>query len=344
MVQALGFLENQSSAIISWRSPESTGVHTLVGVGSEFHLLGPELDVVATAHGGDGRINRLVSLSSSSGYFSDSHGNVGFVALSSTNRGEIGRVDLVASSATDNGVCIDSDIHRSGHLAACLFNTNSGGFFNLLDTQRNSVLGNIPLGETGTPNAIRIVDSSHVAVGSLICSIFDVRTSQSKKGIPTRVLQTDGAWGGRSFTAIESDGSHTVIAGDSAGGLWLWDMRSDGPVKSVHAHSGAVLAIHLANGIVGSTSTDNSVSLWTVAEPNVSSNEGIRSAPTRKKHRKLLLDLGASDMGGKLKRLAVEGNGAALGICVEDYPSNDRLVSYVTDTGVVGLAHISEWQ
>jgi hypothetical protein len=105
----------------------------------------------------------------------------------------------------------------------------------------------------------------------------------------------------------------------------------------VHAHSGAVLAIHLGNGIVGSTSTDNSVSLWTVAERTVSSSASS-GGQAKKKHRKLLMDLG--DVGGKLKRLAVEGNGSALGICVTD----SGAVSYVTDTGVVALGHISEWQ
>jgi hypothetical protein len=340
MVKAIGFLEDQSSAIVSWQSFEDDKAGkfcTMVGVGDDLQLLDDGLEIidsVSTSTGG--QINRLALLSTGSCFYSDTKGNVGFVSISSS--GGIGKVDTItAGVSSEDAICIDSDIHRSGHLVVNLFNTKSGGYFGLIDTQRDAMLGSIPLNSTGTPNAVRLVDSSQVVVGSMICSVFDVRTSQSKKGVPGMVLETTAVGGGRSFTAIESDGSHSVIAGDSAGGLWLWDVRQSGkePLKSVHAHSGAVLAIHLANGIVGSTSTDNSVSLWTVAEKFASVGG---SGVGKKKHRKLMMDLG--DVGGKLKRLAVEGNGSALGVCVTDTGG----VSYVTDTGIVALGHISEWQ
>jgi hypothetical protein len=255
-----------------------------------------------------------------------------------------GKLDTCTVGASKDHTAIDSDMHRSGYLVSVLFNSRDGGHFSLIDTQRDSVIGNIQLGMTGTPNALRFVDSAgQIAVGSMVCSLYDVRTTQSKEGIPSRVFKTeDPTGGGRSFTALESDGGHTLIAGDSAGGLWLWDIRgtSSGPVKSVHAHSGAVLSIHLCDGIVGSTSTDNSVSLWTIADGQ---SGGANKGQAKKKHRKLLVEFG-EDVG-RLKRVAVEGNGSALGICIEDSVSgNDRRVAYVTDTGIVALSDVSEWQ
>ena len=343
MVHSLGFLEDQSSAVLTWRDPTGHS-STLVGVGCSLHLLNDELDVAQTVSvvKSDGIINRLVAMSSgTSAYFSTTKGVVGFVGLS---HGSLGKIDTCSAGTTSgNNTAIDSDIHRSGYLVSVLFNTNDGGHFALVDTQRDSLIGKIRLGSTGTPNAIRFVDSAgQIAVGSMICSLFDVRTSQSKEGIPTRIFQTnDPSGGGRSFTALESDGGHTLIAGDSAGGLWLWDIRgtSSGPIKSVHAHSGAVLSVQLCDGIVGSTSTDNSVSLWTIAEGQ---REGADKSHSKKKHRKIL-EFG-EDIG-RLKRVAVEGNGSALGLCIEESVSGrDRRVAYVTDTGIVAVSEVSEWQ
>ena len=347
MVHSLGFLEDQANAVLVWRDASDQS-NVLVGVGSSLHLLNEELDYVKTVSISDkspGSVNRLVSMSDGlSAYFSTTRGVVGFVGLSSHAFGKIDEFTatrIAHGQDTHRHIAIDSDIHRSGYLVSVLFNTSAGGHFALIDTQRDALMGQIQLGLTGTPNAIRFVDSAgQIAVGSMVCSLYDVRTSQSKEGIPSRVFQTnDPSGGGRSFTALESDGGHTLIAGDSAGGLWLWDIRgtSSGPVKSVHAHSGAVLSVHLCDGIVGSTSTDNSVSLWTIAD----AQEGPSQA--KKKHRKLVVEFG-EDVG-RLKRVAVEGNGSALGLCIEEsIRGKDRRVAYVTDTGIVALSEVSEWQ
>ena len=343
MVHSLGFLEDQANAVLTWRNSAGHS-QSLVGVQSSLHLLNQEMDV---DHSLDtklpGVINRLVSVSEgSSAYFSSSRGVVGFVGLTASG---FGKVDTCTAGASKEHTAIDSDMHRSGYLVSVLFNSREGGHFSLVDTQRDSLIGKIQLGMTGTPNALRFVDSAgQIAVGSMVCSLYDVRTSQCKEGVASRIFQTeDPSGGGRSFTALESDGGHTLIAGDSAGGLWLWDIRgtSSGPVKSVHAHSGAVLSIHLCDGIVGSSSTDNSVSLWTISEAHGGgANKGQQA---KKKHRKLLVEFG-EDVG-RLKRVAVEGNGSALGICIEESVSgSDRRVAYVTDTGIVALSDVSEWQ
>ena len=348
MVHSLGFLEDQANAILTWRGDGSSSQQSkiLVGVGNQFHLMDEELDIVQSVSIDDGQINRLVSVSEgagSSAYFSTTLGEVGFVSLSHNAVGKISSCKSAIISQNIQTTAIDSDIHRSGYMASVLFNSRSGGHFSLVDTQRDSLIGTIGLGATGSPNALRFVDSAgQIAVASMVSSLFDVRTTQSKDGIPSRVFRTgDAAGGGRSFTALESDGGNTLIAGDSAGGLWLWDIRgtSAEPIKSVHAHSGAVLSIHLCDGIVGSTSTDNSVSLWTIAEPP-QTTQGVNKT---KKHRKLLVEFG-EDIG-RLKRVAVEGNGSALGICIEESVSGkDRRVAYVTDTGIVALSEVGEWQ
>jgi hypothetical protein len=79
--------------------------------------------------------------------------------------------------------------------------------------------------------------------------------------------------------------------------------------------------------------------LWTIAEGQ---REGAEKSQAKKKHRKIL-EFG-EDIG-RLKRVAVEGNGAALGLCIEESVSGrDRRVAYVTDTGIVAVSEVSEWQ
>ena len=330
----VSFLEDQSTAITTWRNHQGHP-STVVGVGCDVHLMDENLDIVDTlVNVASSRIVRLVGMNdNASMFYSAADGSLGFV---STNLGpyKIGKSEQCCSPIVEVGeTAVDSDIHRSGHLVTVLLNSVSGGSVALIDTQRDAVIGRIPLGQTGTPNGVRIVDSTTVVTASMVCGLFDIRTAQSKSGIPSKVLETSNEFTGRCFTAVESDGNGMVVAGDSSGGLWLWDVRSGStPVKSVHGHAGAVLGLTLSNGVVGSSGTDGSVSVWKIADP--------ASGP-KKKHRKLMLDLGDS---AQLKRVAVEGNGAALAVCIEDVVGADRHVSYVTDTGVVVLSHIADWQ
>ena len=330
MPSVVSFLEDQSSAITSWRPSGHTKALTLVGVGTSLHLMSEELEIIQSVELPiSSRINRVVGLSDhSSVFYSGTDGSIGFISSSS---GKLGKSNPSSSPAAEvNEIGVDSDIHRTGHLASVLFNSNSGGSCALIDTQRDSVIGRIPLGHTGTPNSMRIVDTSMMCIASSIVSLYDVRTSQAKAGAATKVFKCAGA-NGRVFTALESDGGHSVISGDSAGGLWLWDSRKeDSPVKSVHAHAGAVLCLSLGGGVVGSSSTDGSISLWTVLSPE--------NQP-KKRTRKLLLD----DSAGPLKRCAIEGAGVATALCVEDATDAERHVSYVTDAGVAVLTQVTDW-
>ena len=335
MPPVVSFLEDQTTAITTWRdqSAHTPRPMTLVGVGNRLHLMNADLQIMdSVSLGTTSRVSRLIGVAGhSSVFFSSADGAMGFVA---TGHSKLGKVEQSASpTALEGDTAVDSDIHRSGHLATILFNDKTGGSLALVDTQRDSVMGRIPLGQTGTPNGVRIVDNSLIAVGSSIVSIFDVRTSQSKSGIASKVLAAPSETaGGRVFTSIESDGTNTVIAGDSAGGLWLWDCRQPAaPANSTHAHSGAVLALSLGGGIVGSSATDGSVSLWTISAD--------QTLHPRKKSRKILLE-----ESGHLKRSAVQGSGAATALCVEAAtPGPERLVAYATDTGVVALASVADW-
>jgi hypothetical protein len=330
MPSVVSFLEDQSSAVTSWRPSGHSKAFTLAGVGTNLHLLSEDLEIIQSVSLPIAdRITRLVGLSEhSSIFYSGTDGSIGFISCCS---GKLGKANPASSpAAVGYDVGIDSDIHRTGHLASVLFNSSSGGSCALIDTQRDSVIGRIPLGQTGTPNAMRIVDTSMMCVASGIVSLYDVRTSQAKAGSATKVLKCQGA-AGRVFTSIESDGGHSVIGGDSVGGLWLWDTRKeDSPLKSVHAHAGAVLSLSLGGGIVGSSSTDGSISLWTVFSPE---------HQPKKRTRKLLLD----DSTGPLKRCAVEGSGVATAVCIEDATDAERHVSYITDAGVVVLTQVADW-
>jgi WD40 repeat protein len=335
MAPIVSFLEDQSAAIATWRFPGHSKPLTLAATGSTLHLMSDDLEIIQSLSVGSSRINRLVGLSGhASVYFSCIDGSMGLVTTSGSR---LGKVEQSASPSAENGaIAVDSDIHRSGHLASILFNTSAGGSFGLVDMQRDAVMGRIPLGQTGTPNAVRIVDNSSVCVASSVVSLFDVRKAEAKTGTASSVFLTASQEAsGRVFTALESDGVQKLIAGDSSGGIWLWDTRKpDSPIKSVHAHAGGVLTISLGGGMVGSSAADGSVSLWTV----LASEE----AHAKKKSRRILLD----DSAGPLKRCAVEGSGIATALCVEDghMADSERCVSYVTDVGTVVLASTSDWQ
>ena len=324
---AVGFIEDQSVALtVLKRSDSHSKAVTAVGVGDAINLYSEELDMMDTVSLSS-RVCRLINLDGSV-FFACEDGSLGFQVVSST--GHLGKLEQIASPSD---ACIDADIHRSGHLASVLCQYS----MNLIDTQRDSIMGKIPLGQTGTPNGLRIIDNSLVAIGSAVVSLFDLRTPQCKSGTASQVLDAPDARG-RIFTSLESDGAGSVIAGDSSGGLWLWDCRnsSSSVTKSVHGHSGAVLSMSLGGGVLGSTSADGSVSLWTII-----SDQAI---PAKKKSRKLLLDI-ASDIGG-LRRANVLGTGTPVGICVEDSTipvGEDRKVAYVTDTGVLVLGSLSHW-
>lgn len=342
MTPTVSFLEDQSVAIAVWRSGHDDKSKPLVlaGVQDCLHLYSEELDVIDTVSvGSNTRISRIVMMGSdySSAFFACTDGSLGFQTIGST---QLGKLDQLASptAETKRDVCIDADIHRTGHLASLLFSGSaSSSSLALIDTQRDSVMGKIPLGQTGTPNGVRIVDNSLLAVGSAVVSLYDLRAPQAKAGIASQVLDCGTSEArGRIYTSIESDGAGTVLAGDSSGGLWLWDARNAGTVvKSVHAHAGAVLSMSLGGGVVGSTSADGSVSLWTVVND--------QALPAKKKSRKLLLDLGAET--GGLKRAGVEGSGAAICISVESLLGfADKKLAYATETGVLVLSSFSEFQ
>lgn len=323
----VGFLEDQSVAVSVWRSVAGSPV-TLAGVGTNLNLYSEDLEVIDTIQL-DQRIVRLVSVSNhTSSFVACADGSLGFIATPGARLGE--QLQQAASPAAEqNETAVDADIHKSGHLASVLINSVAGGSVALADTQRDALIGKIPLGQTGTPNAVRFVDNSVIAVGSAVVSLFDIRTPQCKSGVASRLLSTTER--GRIMVALDSDGSGALVGGDSSGGVWLWDCRhSTAAVKNVHAHSAAVLSLSLGGGTVGSTSADGSVSLWTV----------MADQPIRKKSRKLLLDMGDA---GQLKRCAVEGSGSATGISVEDSIGPDKQFAYVTDTGVLVRASAADY-
>jgi WD40 repeat protein len=327
----VSFLEDQAVALsVLRRTDGHSKSMTVVGVGDVLNLYSQELDMMDTVSvSTQSRIVRVVNMDSNTVFFACADGSLGLQVISSS--GQFGKLEQLASPSS---ACIDADIHRSGHLASVLSQYSTV----LIDTQRDSIMGQIPLGKSGSPNGLRIVDNSLLAVGSAIVSLFDLRTPQCKSGIPSLVLDVPDAKG-RIFTSIESDGAGSVMAGDSSGGVWLWDCRSGSTAvtKSTHAHSGAVMAMSLGGGILGSASADGSVSLWTVVTDH--------AVPVKKKSRKLLLDI-ASDVGG-LRRANVQGTGTPVAISVEDSivpVGTDRRVAYVTDTGVLVLGSLSDWQ
>jgi WD40 repeat protein len=329
----VAFLEDQSVAVaVVRRTDVGSKSMTLVGVGDVLNLYSQDLDLMDTVSvSTNSRIVRLINMDSSSFFFACADGSLGLQVLSSSS-GQLGKMEQLASPT--GAVCIDADIHRTGHLASVL----SPHSTSLIDTQRDSVMGSIPLGQSGSPNGLRIVDNSLLAIGSAVVSLFDLRSPQCKSGIASLVLDAPEARG-RIFTSIESDGTGPVMAGDSSGGLWLWDCRNSNSAvtKSTHAHSGAVMGMSLGGGILGSASADGSVSLWTIV------NE--QAVPVKKKSRKLLLNI-TSDVGG-LRRANVQGTGTPVAISVEDSivpVGSDRKVVYVTDTGVLVLGSLSDWQ
>ena len=324
------FVEDQSAALALWRTSGGDAL-TLAAVGPNLSLFSEELELIESRTLGEARIVRLATMSNhASAFVACADGSLGFVG---TTGGRLSESLQQVAPATADGVsesALDADIHKSGHLATVLLNSTSGGSVVLADTQRDSVIGRIPLGQTGTPNAVRLVDNSVVAVGSAVVSLFDVRTAQCKAGVASRILTTSEK--GRVCVSLDSDGSGALVGGDSSGAIWLWDTRhSTASVKHVHAHAGAVLSLSLGGGTVASASADGSVSLWTA----------LADQPIRKKSRKLLLEMGDA---GQLKRCAVQGSGSATAVCLEDSTSSsDRQLAYVTDTGVLVRSSLAEW-
>lgn len=298
----VGFLEDRSCSVAL------CGNSVLVGVEENVHLLSRvNLEEVCVCNGGGGLVNRLSRISSDVVYYSTNSGRVGFVKLS-------GSCD-VSIDEIFTKTAIDSDVHPSGHLAAVLFVGDTSEFV-LMDPTRGSVVGEVTLGGSGEPNSLRVVDSSQIAVASSVVSLFDVRTSQSKKGIPTTVLT--GTAGGVCYTSLDSDGAHSIVSGDSSGGVWRWDLRAADEPRNLHAHTGAVLASKAAGGAVACSSADGTVSVW--------------SSEERKKKKEFLGDFSS------LKRSFAEGSGTALGVDIEGTD-----IAYVTDTGIVVLSEFSTW-
>ena len=320
---ATTFLEDQVGAISVWRLGSQKPL-VLAGVGSELHLFSEELDVIETTKPTEcgGKIIRLVGLSNNSSFFfSTQKGFLGFLSLVGS-AASLGKVELCSHR---EGAAIDADIHRSGHLSCVL----SKDFLALIDMQRDSLMGSIPLGKTGTASGVRIVENSTLAVSSSIVSLFDVRTSECKSGIPNIVME--GGNPGRVFTTLESDHGYSILAGDSSGGVWQWDSRQpSSPVKSMHAHAGAVLSVSVAGSLVGSGAADGTVSIWRDDNGN----------QTRRKTRKILI---AETTGGAgdLKRIAVSGTPTA--ISVEASSTSDQRIVYATDTGVLGVSSLSDF-
>jgi hypothetical protein len=327
--KAVTFLEDQAMAITIVPRADPMGKPlVVVGVGNALNLYSQELDmmdtVAFTAEGKNERIVRLATLGSSRSVFVASSDSS--LALQTvTPSGQLGKLDQLSSPIKEG--CFDADIHRSGHLASVLFESHVA----LIDTQRDTVIGGIPVGKTGTPNGLRIVENSLVAVGSAVVSLFDLRTPECKQGTASHILSAVEAKG-RIFTCIESDGVGSVVAGDSSGGLWLWKSGKPEVEKNVHAHSGAVLGMALGSGVLGSASADGAVALWTVSQETVPSNQA------KKKSRKLLLDM--HGING-LRRAVADGTGTPVAVAVEDSVGGD--VAYVTDTGVLVVAPRAEW-
>lgn len=329
MVVLSSFLEDQSRAVSVWRE-RGHKPSVLGGVGSELQLFSEDLELMDSKNiGDDSKINRLVVMSNHSSVFFSTQSKklFGFASLSGSTIGQIDSSN--ARLEKDSSPVVDSDIHRSGHLASILDSSSLA----LIDLQRDSLVGTVPQGKTGVPSGTRIVDASTIAVASSIVSLYDVRTSESKSGIANFVLQ--GGSPGRTFTAIESDGSNNVIAGDSSGGLFLWDTRQPTCVlKNVHAHSGAVLSLAVGGGTVCSGSADGSVSLWTVVP--------VEQISSRKKTRTILSLNNFTADSGDLRRVAVSGTPTALAIESSSL-GDSQVVVYATDTGVLSVRSVAEW-
>jgi WD40 repeat protein len=322
----VGFLEDQASSIALLR--DSSHASVLVAMEDSLNLFSEQLDVMDSVSVGK-RIVRTVTAGSDNVFFACIDGSLAFQKIS---QNQFGSLEQLASPTAQKEVCVDADIHRTGIMAPLLFCSRTSASMCLVDTQHDAVVGRVPLGQTGTPNAVRVVDNSLIAVGSAIVSILDVRTDACKSGTANLVLSNPEAKG-RIYTALESDGAGKMVSGDSSGGICLWDLRSENKlIKSVHAHSGAVLSMSLGGGVVGSSSADGSVALWTIV-----SEQG---APVKKKSRKLLLEL-SNEIGG-LKRSGVEGSGAAICVAV-DSGDSERRFAYATETGVLVLSSFNDF-
>ncbi len=334
----IGFLEDQSQSIYSWTNAFDRQTYALVGMQGYLHLLNGSMEIVRSTKAWDNMqsaIVRIVGVSDNTNVFLVSGcGGCGFL---STNPNSFASADITrfGNSVDSSNLTVDGDIHGSGNLAALL----SLSSISLVDPSREAIVGQVPVGFTGSANCLRISDSNSIVAGSMVCSLYDVRMShQAKTGVPASVLGTTPEFYGRCFTAIEADGVNSVIAGDSAGGMWLWDVRKNTePLKSVHSHSGAVLSVSLNEGLVASSGTDGSVSLWSLL------TKADGDSHPKKKFKKLAMletDNIISSTSANLKRMAVEGSGAALCINIED-ATNEKHVAYVTDTGLAVLTPIS---
>jgi len=305
------FLDNQPGALTLSRTIHHAKPLVIAGVGEDLQLFSEDLELLDSKSVAGSKVIRLSSVSNTAScFFATERGVLGFVALGSS---ELGSVDsFPATSKPNDEKCLDADLHRSGHLASQLFHKSLA----LIDVQREALVGSVPLGLTGSPSAVRVVDTSLMAVSSSIVSLFDVRTSDCKSGIASSVLE--GGTKGRIFTALESDAANLIVAGDSSGGLFMWDSRKPCLVlKHMHAHSGAVSTLSIGAGFVCSGGADGSVSTWRVSEEIPSS---------RKKSRKFL----DSADSGDLRRVNVSGTPTAVAI------DTSHLV-YATDTGVLTI-------
>jgi hypothetical protein len=333
----VGFLEDQSRSVYPWRSAFDGQTYTLAGLKGYMHLLNSDMEIVASTQkiSPVSPIVRLIGVSdNTSVFFATGSGGCGFV---STNPNSFSQSDLKTFGKSDLTV-VDADLHGSGNIAGLLTETQIA----LLDPQRETALFSIPVGQTGSSNCMRFADPNHVVSGSLIASIFDIRTAQTKNGFPSSVLFTGSEFSGRAFTAMDSDGNNSVVGGDSAGGMWLWDIRKSGEIlKSVHAHSGAVLSFGMSSGQVASSGADGSVSLWSLVDQATTP-----SFHPKKKLKKILISDPSDGLvlstSASVKRMAVEGSGAALSVSIEDSATPDsKHLAYVTDTGLAVLTPLS---
>jgi hypothetical protein len=334
MPQRVTFLEDQSVAVsVLPRVDVDSKPVIMVGVGNALNLYSETLDMMDTVSlGTKSKVIRISSISSGSAFVACADGSLGLQTI--TSSGQFGKLQQLASSHEQSRTVkfFDADLHRSGHHACILAEQQMA----LVDTQRDAVVGNIPLDRSGTCNGLRIVSTSIVAVGSAVMSLYDLRTPETKEGIPAQILDAPDSKG-RIFSAVESDCLGSVMAGDSSGGLYVWDTRGTDlkPARSTHGHTGGVLGMSLGSGVLGSSAADGSVCLWNIAGDKVHA-----ANPIKKRSRKLLADMPAG--GPELRRTRAEGSGLPVAISIEDFVGGD--VAYVTDTGVLALGSRLDWQ
>ena len=80
----VAFMEDQSTALVTWRNQDGNRPSTVVGVGSNVYLMDEEMDIMDTVSiCGSSRIIRLVGMNDNGSMFYTSvDGSIGFVSSS----------------------------------------------------------------------------------------------------------------------------------------------------------------------------------------------------------------------------------------------------------------------